>query len=236
MITRVAVVPYPPLLVPALTVRADAETERLRGACLRAVSSLTDSAAEWVGVGVDQSGPAMLGPNTAGTFDGFGVDVRVTLGGTVASRPDPLLPLPALITGWLREQAGARVATVHLLAPDTPTDECQRLGATLAAKDVGLLVLADGTNRSDARSPFPPDARARTLDERIRTALADAGLAGLRALEPELSAELGVAGRAALQVLPGVVAASGGTWRGELLYSATPFGVTYHVAIWTRTT
>jgi hypothetical protein len=67
--TRVAVLPYPPLLVPALTVWAEAETERLRGACLRAVSSLTDSAAEWVGVGVDQSGPATLGPNTAGTFE-----------------------------------------------------------------------------------------------------------------------------------------------------------------------
>ncbi|MGI8311232.1 hypothetical protein [Saccharopolyspora hattusasensis] len=233
MITRIAVVPYPPLLVPALTVRADPETARLRGACLRAVSSLTDSAAEWVAVGVDQSGPQVLGPDTAGTFAGFGVDFPVTLGG--AGTPDPELPLPALIAGLLREQAGALAVTTHLLAPDTPAGDCQRLGAELAAGDVGLLVLADGTNRSDERSPYSPDERAKPVDEQIRTALADVDTAALFALEPEPCAELGVAGRAALQVLPGVVEATGGTWRGELLYSATPFGVTYHVATWTRT-
>jgi hypothetical protein len=235
VITRVAVVPHPPLLVPELTVRADPETERLRGACLRAVSSLTDSAAEWVAVSVDQSGPVEFGPDIAGTFAGFGVDVQVTLGGTGTGTPDPLLPLPVLITGWLRERSGARAVTAHLLAPDTPAAECQRLGATLAAGNVGLLVLADGTNRADERSPYPPDDRARPLDEQIRAALANVDTDGLLALDPELCAELGVAGRAALQVLPGVVAATGGTWRGELLYSATPFGVTYHVATWART-
>ncbi|MEV0697641.1 hypothetical protein AB0I53_06940 [Saccharopolyspora sp. NPDC050389] len=233
MITRVAVVPYPPLLVPELTVRADPETARLRGACLRAVSSLTESAAEWVALGVDQSGPVVLEPDTAGTFVGFGVDVQVTLGG--AGTPDPRLPLPALIAGLLREQAGARAVTTHLLAPDTPAEDCRRLGAELAADDVGLLVLADGTNRSDERSPYPPDERAKPVDEQIRAALADVDTAALLALEPESCAELGVIGRAALQVLPGVVAATGGTWRGELLYSATPHGVTYHVATWTRT-
>ncbi|MEU6264043.1 hypothetical protein [Saccharopolyspora shandongensis] len=175
----------------------------------------------------------VLGPDAAGTFEGFGVDVRVTLGG--AGTPDPQLPLPALIAGLLREQAGAHSATTRLLAPDTPVDECQRLGTELAVEDVGLLVLADGTNRSDERSPYPPDERAKPVDEQIRAALADVDTNALLALEPELCAELGVAGRAALQVLPGVVAAGGGTWRGDLLYSATPYGVTYHVATWTRT-
>ncbi|SEG86920.1 hypothetical protein SAMN02982929_04720 [Saccharopolyspora kobensis] len=174
----------------------------------------------------------MLGPATAGTFEGFGVDVRVTLGETAT--PDPELPLPALITGLLREQAGARSAPVHLLAPDTPAAESRRLGESLAAESVGLLVLADGTNCSDERSPHPPDERASGLDEQIRTALAEVDTAQLQALDPLLCAELGVEGRAALQVLPGVVAATGGTWRGELLYSATPYGVTYHVATWTR--
>lgn len=225
-------VPYPPLLAPALTVRADAETERLRGACSRAVSSLTECATEWVAVAADRSGPLVLGPDSAGTFSGFGVDVPVTLGGTAPA--DPEFPLPALITGLLREQAGASSASVHLLSPDTPAEESQRLGESLAEEAVGLLVLADGTNCSDERSPYLPDERAGQLDEQIRTALADVGTDRLRALDPELCAELGVEGRAALQVLPGVVAASGGTWRGELLYSATPYGVTYHVATWTR--
>ncbi|RRO14855.1 hypothetical protein EIL87_19210 [Saccharopolyspora rhizosphaerae] len=229
MITRVAVVPYPPLLVPALTVRADAETERLRGACSRAVSSLADSSAEWVVVGVDQSGPTRFSPDTAGTFAGFGRDVRVSLGG--AQDPDPHLPLPVLIAGLLREQAGARTAEVRLLAPGTPVDECADVGSELAGRDAALLVLAEGSNRADERSSRAPDPRARPLDDRLARALAEVDTDALRALDPELCAELGVP-RAALQVLPGVV--EEGTWRGELLHSATPFGVTYHVATWTR--
>ncbi|GAA4614211.1 class III extradiol dioxygenase subunit B-like domain-containing protein [Saccharopolyspora hordei] len=220
------------MLVPALTVRADAETERLRGACSRAVSSLTERAAEWVAVGTDPSGPVAFGPDTVGTFEGFGRDVRVTLGGTAPV--DPGLPLPVLVTGLLREQAGASSATVRLLAPDTPAEESRRLGESLVAEADGLLVLADGTNCSGERSPRPPDERAAPLDEQLRTALAEVDVDRLRALDPRLCAELGVDGRAALQVLPGVVAAGGGTWRGELLYSATPHGVTYHVATWTR--
>ncbi|WP_308424005.1 hypothetical protein [Saccharopolyspora thermophila] len=159
----------------------------------------------------------------------------MNLGGEPTAEPDPLLPLPALIAGWLREQAGARSVTVHLLDPDTPVAECRDLGARLAAEPVGLLVLADGTNRVDECSPYPPDARAGALDERLRTALGEADAAALRDLDPQLCAELGVAGRAALQVIPGVVEATSGTWRSELLYSATPFGVTYHAAVWTRT-
>lgn len=229
MITRVAVVPYPPLLVPALTVRADAETERLRGACLRAVSSLADSSAEWVAVGVDQSGPIRFSSDTAGTFAGFGRDVQVSLGGS--AEPDPRLPLPALIAGLLREQAGARAVDVRLLAPGTPAEECRDLGSELAATGTALLVLAEGTNRADERSPHAPDPRARPLDDRLAEALAEVDAEALRTLEPELCAELGVP-REALQVLPGVVAE--GTWRGELLYSDTPFGVAYNVATWTR--
>lgn len=229
MITRVAVVPYPPLLVPALTVRADAEAERLRGACLRAVSSLADSSAEWVAVGVDPSGPIRFSPDTAGTFAGFGCDVRVSLGGS--SEPDLQLPLPALVAGLLREQAGALSVDVRLLAPGTPAEECRDLGSELAGTHTALLVLAEGTNRADERSPHAPDPRARPLDDRLVEALTEVDAQALQELSPELCAELGVP-RAALQVLPGVVA--GGTWRGEVLYSATPFGVTYNVATWTR--
>ena len=233
MLTRIAVVPYPPLLVPELTAGAASRTEPVRGACLRAVSSLTDATAEWVAVGVDHRGPTVFEPGTAGSFAGFGVDVPVTLGGEQPEQ-DPSLPLPALVTGWLREQAGARSATVHLLDADTPAAEAAALGERFAAgDDVGLLVLAEGSDRRDESSPHPPHPRAHEVDEQLREALRDADAEALLGLDPQLCAEVGVRSRAAWQCAAG--AAGGGGWRGELLHSATPHGVTYHVGVWSRT-
>lgn len=239
MITRVAVLPYPPLLVPELTGRSAPETERVRDACLRAASSLTQSSSQWVAVGVDRHGPRRLEPGTAGTFADYGVDVPVSFGGG-ESAPDPRLPLPALVAGWLRERAGAAEVTMHLVAAESTPAACRRQGASLelAARDepMAMLVLADGTNRRDGRSPFPPDDRAEDVDNAIRSALAGVEFSRLLALDPVLLARLGVEGRAALQVMAGAVEASGHSWRAELLYSGTPFGVTYHVAVWTAET
>ena len=234
VITRVAVVPYPPLLVPDLTVRAGAETEYLRNSCLRAVSSLTEIAAEWVAVGADRSGPAELAPETTGTFAGFGVDLRVALGTEQTEPADPMLPLPALVAGWLRGQVGARAVDMRLLDPDTSADECADIARELDEQDRPLLVLADGTNCRDERSPRPLDSRAAALDASIRDALAAADPDPLLAMDPALAADLGVQGRAGLQVLAHLARQSGVPWRGDLLYSATPFGVSYHVAVWTR--
>lgn len=237
VINRIAVVPYPPLLIPELTVRVGAEIERLRSACLSAASSLTEVTAEWAALGAEHSGSLVYGPDTAGTFAGFGVDVPVTFGGRDDLVPDPQLPLPALVAGWLRAQAGAQRVTTHVLAETADPEQCRAYGAQLEAADSGLrglLVLGDGTNRSDERSPFPPDERAPGFDERIRTALADADPRALLALETGLAGELGVRGRAALQAMAGAVEASGGDWRGEVLYSGNPLGVSYHVAVWSR--
>ena len=57
------------------------------------------------------------------------------------------------------------------------------------------------------------------------------GKSALAALDPGLAAELAVAGRAPWQVL---AAAACGDWAADLLYSDAPFGVAYHVAVWTR--
>ena len=54
----------------------------------------------------------------------------------------------------------------------------------------------------------------------------------LLALDPALSDELLVAGRAPWQVLAG--AADGGSWSAAVTYDAAPYGVTYLVATWTR--
>ncbi|WP_460956173.1 class III extradiol ring-cleavage dioxygenase family protein [Parasphingorhabdus pacifica] len=238
MINRIAVVPYPPLLVPELTVRAGAEVEQLRSACLRAASSVTEVAPEWVALGAEPSGSRVCGPETAGTFAGYGVDVPVTLGGRGGLPPDPQLPLPALMAGWLRGRSGADRVTTHLLPETAGPEECRARGARIEAaarpNPTGLLVLCDGTDRSDERSPVPPDERAAGFDARMRDALAGADPQGLTDLDAGLAGELGVRGRAALHAMVGVVSSAAGEWRSDLLYSATPLGVTYHVAVWSR--
>ncbi|MDR7303132.1 hypothetical protein [Haloactinomyces albus] len=243
MITRIAVVPYPPLLVPELTVRASAETERLRQACLRAVSSLTDSARTWVAVGVNRGDPRLLEPHCAGTFAGYGVDVTVALdaSATDTSAPDPLLPLPALVAGWLREQSGAEQVTAHLLAADTPPEDSRAFGARLRTPgdrggvgetgDFGLLILAEGAVYTVGAQPAEG---VEQLDEQVRRALADVDPAALLGLDTERCHHAGMEGRAALQALAGAVEPEPGAWSGDLLYSAAPYGVSYHVAVWSR--
>lgn len=233
-------VPHPPLLVPELTVRPDPDTSRLREACTAAVSSLTEVARSWVAIGADTAGARVFGPEVRGTFRGYGVDVPVSLSDGAVGEVDPDLPLPALVAGWLRGQAAARAVRAELLAPDTPVAWCRDEGARLVGEAAGtngaptaLLVLADGTNCADDRSPHAPDPRAPEFDERIGDALAIADAHALLGLEPAVAADLGVTGRAALHVAAGVVQASSTGWDAELLYSARPFGVTYNVAVWT---
>lgn len=235
MITRIAVVPYPPLLVPELTVRSTSVIEPVRSACLRATTILTESATEWVAVGVDRSGPPELGPGTTGTFAGYGVDVPVSLHEHERTTPDPDLPLPALVAGLLRAQAGARSVRMRLLDPDAPAEQAAELGERLDASgpETALLVLAEGGSHRDERSPHPPDPRAEVLDEVLRRALRDVDRAALLGLDPGECAELGVRSRAAWQVAAG--AAGRGSWQAEPLYSDTPLGITYHVGVWTRT-
>jgi len=152
---------------------------------------------------------------------------------------DEHLPLPLLIAGWLRGQVapGARVAA-ELVPPDLPTEECRRLGARLAERSaaapgpVALLVVGDGATTHGEKSPGYLDRRAEPFDAAVAAALAGADPAGLLALDASLAAELNAVGRAPWQVLAG--ASEGGRWRGELTYSAAPFGVGYHVALWRR--
>jgi hypothetical protein len=238
----VAVLPEPPLLVPQLATGAAVETAELRAACLSAAARLGRAARRWVAVGADPGGRRTVEPAARGSFVGFGVDVVVGLDTTGpdpgAAVVDPAFPLPLLIAGWAAERCGARVRIRgELLAPDAPPDECAELGARLAAEfasdtePVGLLVVGDGAATHTERAPGHLDERAGPFDAAVATALRAADPVALAALDPGLAGELLVAGRAPWQVLAGATA--GGRWRGELLHSAAPFGVAYHVAVWT---
>lgn len=230
MLSLVAVVPEPPLLLPELATGATAETALLRRACREAARRLAASSPSWIVVGADAAGRRTVGPDTRGSFDGFGADVTVALGpadGTPAA-VDPDLPLPLLIAGWLRPD-GVRIRG-ELVAPDADPAACLALGATLAEEDAALLVVGDGAATHTEKAPGHLDERAGPFDAAVAVALRDADPAALAALDPELAAALWAVGRAPWQVLAG--AAHGRGWTGELLHSSIPFGVAYHVALW----
>jgi hypothetical protein len=225
VITHAVVVPHPPLLVPPISPGADPDLAAVREACVAAVRRLGD---RWLAVGA-HSGDLVIPSEAAGSFRGYGVDVPVRLSARGGQRP---LPLPALVAGWLREQAGAESVELRLVARSTTPAECARLGRRLAEETgrTGLLVLGDGSNRHGRGAPGSVDERAPGFDEIVAKALAKADTEALLSLDPALCDELGVGGRVPWQVLAG----AGDDWRGELLYSAAPFGVGYHVAVWER--
>jgi hypothetical protein len=243
VIIRAAVVPHPPLLVPELVTGAAAETEPIRLACVTAARRLAQVADDWVAVGADPDGTRWIEPNTVGGFAGYGVDVRVALSDSTPSdfadstHDETFVPLPALIAGWLRAEAGARSVRVRLVGERSSAAEARDAGAALAAElagphPYGLLVLGDGSNRHTDRAPARPDDRAADFDGAVRKALATGDPAALLDIDQDLADELNVVARAAWQTLAGAALAVGAPWRAELLYSDAPFGVAYHVAVW----
>jgi hypothetical protein len=240
MITRVAVVPNPPLLVPELVPGSVADTAGVRDAVLEAAAWLAEESEHWLAIGVHDGPRRAVPPSTRSTFAGYGVDVPVALSDEPGGEVEPDAPLPALVAGWLRGQTGATSVHVELVPPGYPPDECIGLGRRLAdaaqrsaVPGPGvLLVLGDGSIRHGERAPARPDERAPAFEARVAAALAKADAAALSSIEPELAADMGAMGRAAWQVAAGVLGDD--RWVSKLLYSDTPFGVGYHVATWER--
>jgi hypothetical protein len=203
MIVVMASLPNPPLLLPGITGRPVVEVEELRAACLAAIGAVVSASP----------------------------DVIVVVGGVESGEIDK--PLSVTIGRSLLNEFGCELPIEHVALPaDTPTADCIAIGRDLAdrGEGVGLLVMADGSARRTVKAPGYFDDRAAPFDARISSALAAGDPAGLIALEPDLAAELLVAGRAAWQVLAG--AAGDVQWSAELPYAADPFGVWYPVAIW----
>ncbi|WP_253884505.1 hypothetical protein [Actinokineospora diospyrosa] len=237
MIRRVAVLPHPPLIVPELTGGGDRDADAVRAECLAVLAPFAAAVPRWVAVGAGER-PGRYGPEVAGTFRGFGVDVRVGLGAQAdLAFADPLLPLPALIAAWLRGAVGTPEITVHVVPADLPPAECAAAGTRIAeelagADPVGLLVLGDGAHRHGERSVGRPDDRCADFDAAIASAMATADLDALDRLDPTLAAELGAVGRAPWQVLAGALRADGHPWRAVESHLSIPLGVAYHFATW----
>ena len=224
--STIAIIPSAPVLVPELAGAAADEVAELRAAMVAAVAALPP---RWVVVGVG-AGDAVVGPESVGTFAGFGADLVVRLS-PEATGPPVELPLCALIAGWMRDQAqpDAR-AEVRVFATHHDSDAVLALGRQLrneteqSTEPTGVLVIADGANTLTPAAPggyHPADVDVqRVLDD----ALGCGDVAALTRLPEQ------VVGRVAFGVLAGL--AEPAPRSAKELYRAAPYGVGYFAGVW----
>jgi hypothetical protein len=243
-VVAAAVCPHPPLLVPEVASGAAPELDPLRTACLAAIDTLS-TASKVLVLGSTHTTNAPTATATAasslystystypagagGSFAAYGAPgVRIGVGDTV-------LPLSLAVGGWLLEQSkAAGLPRSYLAVPTTATpDECVRLGREIASGNdrIGLLVMGDGSARRSEHSPVHLHPRAEIFDTTVASALQYRDLDVLKALDPDLAAELQAAGRAPWQALAGAL--EGTTLTADLTYNAAPYGVGYLVASFT---
>jgi hypothetical protein len=225
VLSAIAIVPSAPLLVPQLVGAAAAELTDLRRAVFAAAGALP---AQWVAIGVGQA-DEFVGPESAGTFAGYGVDVRVGLSPDANAFGE--LPLCALITAWVRSEARPEArAETRVFARGVDGDDALQRGrdlrSTIDAADhpVGVLVVADGANTLTARAPGGHDPSSVAIQADLDDALASGDVAALSEMPDSIT------GRAAWQVLAGMVGS--GPRSAKELYRGAPFGVGYFVGVW----
>jgi hypothetical protein len=222
---RIAIIPSAPVLVPELAGAAAAEVSDLRAAVAAAVAELPS---RWIALGV---GPvqAVIAAQSAGTFAGYGADVAVGL--SPGAHDVSALPLCALMAAWVRGQfcPDAQIETYcypTILDNPAAVARGRELRAQIDDGQVGVLVVADGSNTLTQSAPggYDPDSIA------VQTALDDALGAGDAATLAGLPDT--VIGRPAFAVLSGLVGSDPVAARE--LYRGGPYGVGYFAGVWQR--
>jgi len=232
VLSAIAIVPSAPVLVPELTGAAAAEVADLGAAVIAAAAVLPP---RWIVVGAgradDVLGPA--GPNSVGTFAGFGADVRVRLSPQSGDGAEPPaeLPLCALIAAWVRGQVRPEAsAQVRVYRGDHDRAAALSRGRQLrseidqAPDPIGVLVVADGVNTLTPSAPGGYDPSGADAQRVLDDALASGDVAALTRLPDE------VKGRVAFQVLAGLT--EPGPRSAKELYRGAPYGVGYFAGVW----
>ncbi|MGI5340447.1 class III extradiol dioxygenase subunit B-like domain-containing protein [Streptomyces sp. CA-181903] len=236
MLVAAAVCPCPPLLVPEVAAGAAPELDPLRAACLDAVAVLAAARPDrLVVVGTaPEDGAGTYPAGARGSFRGFGVALDVRLGRDDDGTAGQPLPLSLAVAAWLLERTGWSAAPVTGLgvAESLATADCLAAGRELAVPEgrLALLVMGDGSARRTVKAPGYLDERAEGFDAAAAAALGSADTAALAALDPATARELQAVGRPAWQVLAGAAEDAG--LSGRPLYEDAPYGVGYHVAVW----
>jgi hypothetical protein len=225
----IALVPSAPVLVPELAGVAAAEVASIREAVMTAAGRLPD---RWVAIGVGSTDQT-FGPETRGTFAGYGVDVPVLLSPDAAGAAVAAVPLAVLFAGWVRGQVNphARV-DVRVYPADLDVGAAAQHGRVLRAEidaipdQIGVLVVADGANTLSPSAPGGYDPGAPAVQDALDNALATPEPATLLRLSD------GVVGRVAFQVL--AVLVEGESVLATELARSAPYGVGYFVGVWRR--
>lgn len=213
-------------MVPELAGEAAAELAGLREAVFTAAASLPT---RWIAVG---AGPTdtVVGPDQAGTFAGYGVDLPISLSPGIAEAPREL-PLCALVAGWVRGQvAPDAVVEVRACADDLDADAAVLRGRRMRAEidespeAIGVLVVADGANTLTAPAPGGYDPESIPVQAALDDALAHGDAVALTRL-PDT-----IVGRVAYQVLAGLT--ERGPQSATELYRGAPYGVGYFAGVW----
>ncbi|OBH89666.1 hypothetical protein [Mycobacterium sp. E2733] len=227
MLSGIAIVPSPPLLVPELAGAATAEVTDLTAAVLAAAALLP---ARWTVIGVADRDD-VFGPDAAGSFAGFGADVRVGLSPHAVSKPPADLPVCALLAGWIRGRARPdATARAHVFSADHDAETALAHGRRLRAdidrspEAVGVLVVADGANTLTPAAPGGYDPGNADAQLALDDALATGDVPALMRLPRQ------ILGRVAFQVLAGL--AEPGPRSAKELYRGAPYGVGYFAGAW----
>lgn len=223
MLSAIAIVPSAPVMVEELAASASVELADLRNAVLAAAASLPP---RWVVVGAGAA-DEVIGDDRAGTFAGYGVDVRVALSPGAVDAAE--LPLCALVAGWLRGLADPQArADVRVYSCELDVVAAIERGSRLrdeidgSAEAVGVLVVADGVNTLTPPAPGGYDPDSAPVQAALDDALASGDTAAIRRLPTS------VVGRVAYQVLAGL-----GTPRSaKEFYRGAPYGVGYFAGVW----
>jgi len=223
VLSAIAIVPSAPVMVPELASAAAAELVDLRKAVFAAAAALPT---RWIAIGVGP-GDEAIGPERAGTFAGYGVDLPVGLSPGATDMGE--LPLCALVAGWLRgevdPQASVQVQVSHGdLDDEAALDRGRQLRAEIddTGDAVGVVVVADGVHTLTPPAPggYDPDSIP------VQAALDDALAAGDAAALAQLPRA--VVGRVAYQVLAGLATPRS----AKELYRGAPYGVGYFAGVW----
>jgi hypothetical protein len=226
VLSAIAIIPSPPVIVPELATGAATELADLRDAVFAAASALPD---RWVAIG---AGPRddVVEPQAVGTLAGYGADVRVMLAPGSSGTPSRL-PLCALITGWVRAQVSPLAsAEVRSYADGHGVDAALARGRSLRAEidaevdEIGVVVVADGAHTLTPPAPGGFDPDSIPVQAALDDALASGDVSALTRL-PE-----GIVGRVAYQVLAGL--AEPAPRSASELYRGAPYGVGYFVGVW----